>query len=300
MLPKKACVIGYPISHSLSPVIHNYWLRKYNIEGEYTAIEVKPEELKNFILNLDKSGFRGCNITIPHKEKAFEIVKKLNQNIQSSGHQDIQSLPQQVAHFMGAINTIVIDENKNLVATNTDFLGFARNLIEHAPEFDYDKSTALILGAGGAGKAVAFALASMQVPALVITNRTREKAEEIRSIMVKNFNFPEDHIEVVDWEMREDVLPHCNIVVNATSLGMKNVNGNYIDLQKLPPNSLVTDIVYNPLETEILKQSKQLGHITVDGLGMLLHQAAPGFEGWFGKKPLVDKELRGEVLKKLL
>lgn len=291
---KRACVIGYPISHSLSPVIHNYWLKKYNIAGEYKAIEVKPEELEGFILSLDKNGYRGCNITIPHKEKAFQIVSKLNMNKAKSEY-----LPSQVAEIMGAVNTIVIDENKNLVATNTDFLGFARNLVENAPDFDYQRSVALILGAGGAGKAIAFALASMQIAGLVITNRTREKAEEIRNIMINDFSFPQDNIQVVDWEMREDILPHCNIVVNTTSLGMKNLNGNYINLTNLYPNSLVTDIVYNPLETDLLKQAKQLGHITVDGLGMLLHQAAPGFEGWFGKKPVVDKELREAVLKKL-
>ncbi len=310
---KKACVIGYPISHSLSPTIHNYWLKKYNIEGEYTAVEVKPEELENFILKLDKNGYRGCNITLPHKERAFEIVSKNTKVVNTED----EYLPSQVARFMGAVNTIVVDENKNLVATNTDFLGFARNLIENAPDFDYQRSVALILGAGGAGKAIAFALASMQIAGLVITNRTREKAEEIRNIMINNFSFPADNIQVVDWEMREDVLPHCNIVVNTTSLGMvkkmevgsgkleeKNTSNfkpqtsNYINLSKLYPNSLVTDIVYNPLETNLLKQAKELGHITVDGLGMLLHQAAPGFEGWFGKKPVVDRELREAVLQK--
>ncbi len=308
---KKACVIGYPISHSLSPVIHNYWLKKYGIEGSYEAVEVKPENLENFLINLDKNGYRGCNITIPHKEKAYEIIQSSVFSPQPSAEEE--TLPAQVARLMGAVNTIVVGENKNLIATNTDFLGFARNLIENAPEFDYDKSTALILGAGGAGKAIAFALASMQVPALVITNRTREKAKEIRNIMINNFAFPKENIEVIDWEMREEILPHINIVVNTTSLGMAHrsssiVNGNEQDsksindkrltmnLKNLPPKSLVTDIVYNPLETDLLKQAKQLGHIAVDGLGMLLHQAAPGFEAWFGKKPLVDKGLRDAVL----
>ncbi|MDX1950400.1 MAG: shikimate dehydrogenase [Rickettsiales bacterium] len=332
---KKACVIGYPISHSLSPVIHNYWLKKYGIEGSYEAVEVAPENLENFLLNLDKNGYRGCNITIPHKERAFEVLgtpelqnsRNPNLKLRSSEVPEFQEpLPAQVARLMGAVNTIVVDENKNLVATNTDFLGFARNLIENAPEFDYDKSTALILGAGGAGKAIAFALASMQVPALVITNRTREKAEEIKNIMINNFGFPASNIEVIDWEMREEILPHINIVVNTTSLGMVKKEGEKdgrlegekdgslegqkeinlqslkpsplqtINLKTLPPKSLVTDIVYNPLETELLKHARELGHIAVDGLGMLLHQAAPGFEAWFGKKPLVDKGLREAVL----
>lgn len=291
----KACVIGYPISHSLSPVIHNYWLKKYGIDGEYTAVEVKPEELESFILSLGKNGYKGCNITLPHKEKAWQVVSKFNK----SPDDEFYTLPNHVAHFMQAINTIVIDQNNHFVATNTDFIGFARNLLESQPNYDYANSIAFIIGAGGAAKAIAFALASMNVQQIVITNRTIEKAFEVKDMMVKNFNFPDDKFSVIDWKDRSNILVNCNLIVNATSLGMKNQPELDIDLSDLPDNSLVTDIVYNPLETEFLKQAKKYGAITVDGLGMLIHQAAPGFEAWFGKKPEIDEELRQTVLNHL-
>ena len=290
---KKACVIGYPISHSLSPVIHNYWLKKYNIKGEYSAIEVKPEDLEDFLLSLGSNGFRGCNITIPHKEKAWQIISKKNSGA------EISTLPNHVAHFMKAINTIVIDDNKNFVATNTDFIGFARNLMEAQPNYDYKNSIAFIIGAGGAAKAVAFALASLNVRQIVITNRTIEKCTEIKDMMVGEFKFPLDKFDIIPWEKRNEVIGHSSIIVNATSLGMKGQPDLDVDFSALKENTLVTDIVYNPLETTFLKRAKEKGAIIVDGLGMLLHQAAPGFEAWFGKKPEVDAELRNVVLKHL-
>lgn len=294
---KKACVIGYPISHSLSPVIHNYWLDKYNIEGSYDAVEVKPEHLEDFITNLDKNGFRGCNITVPHKEEAWNIISKLNKLEDAEQELD---LPQHVAKYMQAVNTLVVDEenDNNLVATNTDFLGFSRNLIENAPDFDYRNSVAYIIGAGGASKAIAFALACLHVQQIIITNRTREKAEEIKNILVNDFQYPEDNFDVIDWDRRNEFFEHCNLVVNTTSLGMKNMPELDVDISTLPENSLVTDIIYNPLETKLLKQARELGHVVVDGIGMLLHQAAPGFEAWFGKKPEVTEELKKLVLSK--
>lgn len=290
---KKSCVIGHPISHSLSPVIHNYWLKKYNIEGSYEAIEVTPENLESFLKELPKNGYKGCNITIPHKENAWEIISKL------PDFENNDSLPAHVARYMKAINTVVLDEKGKYIATNTDFLGFARNLIETQPDFDYQNSVAYIIGAGGASKAIAFALASMRVPGIVITNRTAEKCEEIKKLLCSNFNYPEDNFNIIEWERRNEVFAHCNLVVNTTSLGMKGKEKLDINIENLPENSLVTDIIYNPLETDLLAQARKLGHVTVDGLGMLLHQAAPGFESWFGKKPEVTKELRDEVLKKL-
>ncbi len=291
MAKLKACVIGYPISHSLSPVIHNYWLKKYNIDGEYSAVEVKPEDLELFLKSLKQNGFKGCNITLPHKEKAWEIVSKF---VGDDG-----ALPSHVARFMQAINTVALDENDNYIATNTDFIGFARNLLESQPDYDYMNSIAYIIGAGGAAKAVAFALASMNVKQIVITNRTIEKCFEIKNMLVKNFEYPESKFDIIPWEKRNDVFAYCNLVVNTTSLGMKNQPLLDINFNGLLEDSLVTDIVYNPLETDFLKRARAKGAIIVDGLGMLLHQAAPGFEACFGKKPEVDADLREAVLKRL-
>jgi len=293
---KKACVIGYPIKHSLSPIIHNYWLNKYEIKGEYTKKEVKPEELEDFILNLGKKGYKGCNITVPHKEEAWKIIDK---HFGWDAEDDKVSLPATVAKFMKAINTIVVDENGKLIATNTDFLGFARNLIEIQPEFDYRNAVCLIIGAGGAAKAIAFALASMGVYQIVMTNRTKEKCFEIKDIITKDFGYEEDRFDVVDWDKRSEVIKHCNFAVNTTSLGMTGKDELDIDISGMHKDSLVTDIVYNPLETKLLKNAKVLGYNVVDGIGMLLHQATPGFEGWFDKKPIVDQQLREKVVNEL-
>ena len=289
----KACVIGHPIAHSLSPVIHNFWLKKYGIEGEYEAVDVAPENLENFLNNLKNNGYKGCNITIPHKERAWEIISNMNDFVSDD------ELPSKIASFMKAVNTVVINNDGKFTATNTDFLGFARNLLSYEPEFDYQNGVCFVLGAGGAAKAVIFALTSMLVQHIVISNRTLEKAQEIERIMVEEFGLGSELISVVEWEKRNDVIPHCNLLVNTTSLGMKGKSGLDIDLSGLPEESLVTDIVYNPLETNLLKEAKALGHKTVDGIGMLLHQAAPGFEGWFGKRPEVDSELKNLLLSKL-
>lgn len=291
---KKACVIGYPISHSLSPIIHNHWLNKYEIEGSYEAIEVAPENLEKFIKEMPENGFKGCNITVPHKERAWEIISGMKK------FSEKDTLPSHVARYMKAVNTIKIDDNGDYIATNTDFLGFARNLIEAEPNYDYQNSIAYIIGAGGAAKAIAFALASMRVMQIVITNRTEEKCYEIKELLCSNFGYSENKFDIIPWEKRNEVFNHCNIVVNTTSLGMKGKDELEVDISGLPENSLVTDIVYNPLETNLLKQARENKHIAVDGLGMLLHQAAPGFESWFGKKPEVDKGLREEVLLNLV
>lgn len=297
MTNKKACVIGYPIKHSLSPVIHNYWLGKNGIEGEYEAVEVAPDDLEWFILNLHKNGYKGCNITVPHKEEAWKIIDK---HYGFGGTEcGKESLPSHVAKFMKAINTIVVDDEGKLTATNTDFLGFARNLIASEPEFDYRNAVCLIVGAGGAAKAIAFALASLGVYQIVMVNRTIEKCFEIKDIITQNFGYDEDRFDVVEWEKRNDVVKHCNFVVNTTSLGMQGSAELDLDISGMNEDSLVTDIVYNPLETKLLADARVNGYKVVDGLGMLLHQAVPGFEGWFGKSPIVDEELREKVLDRL-
>lgn len=291
----KACVIGHPISHSLSPIIHNHWLQKYNIEGEYKAADVAPHELEEFLSNLTENGYRGCNITIPHKENAWKIIS------QSDKYQNNNSLPAQIAKFMEAVNTVVIDrETGEYLATNTDFIGYARSLIEAEPEFDYRNAIAFVLGAGGAAKAVIFALFSMNVGHIVVCNRTHDKALEIERIMRNSFQLGDDKISVVKWENRNEAVKHCNIFVNTTSLGMNKdgvAQGEVdVDISQMSKPAIVSDIIYNPLKTALLERAEKSGLSAVNGLGMLMHQAAPAFEGWYGKKPEVDEELRKKLL----
>lgn len=279
----RAGVIGYPITHSLSPYIHGYWLNQYGIDGSYDAIEVKPEHLESFLRSLPEQGFAGVNITLPHKEKALEIVQHIDP----------------FARAVGAVNTVMVRDGQ-LYATNTDFVGFARNILQSAPQFDVTKGSALILGAGGAGRAVLFALMSMKVPHIYITNRTKERAEALRDFMTSSdYGYKKDQIEVLDWDNYTKKLNEVNIVVNSSSMGMTGQTGLEINLDNLPVSALVTDIVYNPLKTDLLKQAEARGNIVVDGLGMLLHQAVPGFEAWFGEKPEVTEELRRTVLQGL-
>jgi len=279
----KAGVIGSPIAHSLSPFIHNYWLDKYGINGQYDAIEVKTEDLLSFFKNMVKNGYSGVNVTLPHKETMLTLLQNCDP----------------FAKFIGAVNTVIFRE-EGLIGTNTDFLGFARNLKESAPEFDFTKGKAVVIGAGGAARAVVFALASMGVPEIIITNRTKDKAETICNQLIESVDLPKDKILSIEWEKRDHALKDANLVVNTTSLGMVKQPALELDLSQLPVSSLVTDIVYNPLETDLLRHAKDRGNITVDGLGMLLHQAVPGFEAWFGKKPEVTTELRDYIISVLL
>lgn len=275
----KAGVIGTPISHSLSPVIHNYWLEKYGIDGSYDAIEVSVEDFPDFIENVGRNGFNGVNITLPHKETALQLMANVDP----------------FATFIGAVNTVIVNM-EGVLGTNTDFVGFARNLMDFAPDFAYEGATAMVLGAGGASRAIIFALLSMKVKHIIITNRTREKAEAIAGQAQAHMGVGEDVISIVDWDEKDAALKDVDILVNTTSLGMVKQPELEISLDALPKESLVTDIVYNPLETSLLKAARERGNITVDGIGMLLHQAAPGFEAWFGQKPEVDDDLRQTVL----
>jgi shikimate dehydrogenase len=287
-----AGVIGFPIAHSVSPHIHNYWLQKYNIEGEYHRFEVSPEALPAFISNMQQNGIFGVNITIPHKESAWDFLKAENKLIKCS---DIKC---KVAKIIGATNTLTALPNGKYQAANTDFIGFAENLQISAPEFDYKNAHALVLGAGGAAKAIIFALISiLEVKSITLTNRTKEKCEEIKQIAEHHFDYRK--IKIIDWEQREEALKETNLVVNTTSLGMKGKGELEFSLDNLQPKSLVTDIVYNPLETKLLKDANAKHAITVDGLGMLIHQAKPAFETWFGKKPEVTNELKELLIKQL-
>lgn len=270
---KIAGVIGYPIKHSLSPRMHNYWLKEYGIDGVYIPMEVKPENLEKVVTALPLLGVRGCNLTVPHKELVLNMVDELSD----------------VAKHIGAANTLIFEDGK-IKGTNTDAYGFIYNIKTTEPGFDFTKGYAVVIGAGGAARAVCAGLLEAGVPKIYLTNRTKEKAEQIR-------NHISQKIEVIDWEKREGVLSKANLLVNTTTLGMVGYPDLEIRLDDLPKSALVTDIVYKPLETTLLQNAKKRGNIIVDGIGMLLHQAVPGFEAWFGKKPVVTDTLRAMMLK---
>ena len=290
MTTKKAAVIGYPVKHSLSPVLHGYWLKKYNIDGEYGFLEVKPEDLEETLLSLKDKGYVGCNLTIPHKESAFDIAGVLDYK----------------AFAIGAVNTIKVNDS-GLFASNTDAYGFTENIKQSYPVFDFTGGKAVVLGAGGAARAIIFGLLQENVTEIVVTNRTYSKAEElieyVKSAAKKKKFFDQmvgwennSILKVASWDERNEILADANLLVNTTSLGMKGQPELDISLEKLPKNALVTDIVYTPLETGLLKKARERGNFVVDGLGMLLYQAVAGFEMWFGIKPEVTDDLREHVL----
>jgi shikimate dehydrogenase len=282
-MTKKAGVIGYPITHSLSPIIHNYWLEKYNIDGEYKAIEVHPDNLKTFIKSMNNNGYNGCNVTIPHKEQVFELV---GENKSDS------------AKNIGAVNTVVIDGD-NISGDNTDWMGFTKNILQSKKSFNTKK--AVMLGAGGAARAILYALlVELKFEQVIVSNRSIKRAENLKSEFEK-LGFI-NKITVTEWDNKDSALTDADFLVNTTSLGMVDQNDLQIDLSKLPITALVTDIVFNPLITPLLDQAWERSNPIVDGLGMLLHQAAPGFKAWFGRVgtvsglPEVDEELRQRVM----
>ena len=269
----KACVIGWPIEHSRSPMIHNYWLAHYGIEGRYTKEAVRPEDFESFLGHLREEGFAGANVTVPHKERLFALADQRDSD----------------AEAMGAANTLWF-ENGRLMVANTDALGFVTHLDRSAPGWSDGLNSAVILGAGGAARAVLHALLARQVPEIRLLNRTRERAQ----ILADAFD---RHIEVGDWSDRENALGDAGLLINTTSLGMAGSPKLKIELGNLAANAVVMDIVYVPLETDLLRRARAQGLRVVDGLGMLLHQAAPGFEKWFGIRPEVTAELRELVVR---
>ncbi|PRY75741.1 shikimate dehydrogenase [Yoonia maritima] len=269
----KACVIGNPISHSLSPKLHGYWLKRYGLPGEYTALQVTEGDLEETLRMLPSQGFVGVNVTLPHKVEVLQYADQITDR----------------ATLIGAANTLTFKEDGRIFADNTDGYGFISNLRQGAPDWDPKSGPAVIFGAGGAARAVIVALADAGVPEIILTNRTRAKAEALRA----DFGA---RIRVVDWVQAGSVLEDANVVINTTSLGMKGAAEFKVSLDALRPETVVTDIVYNPLRTPFLKAAEKVGCTTVDGLGMLLHQGVPGFERWFGKRPEVDEETRQAVL----
>jgi shikimate dehydrogenase len=267
--PPLACLIGWPAAHSRSPLIHRYWLRTLGIEGGYVLEAVPPDDFRDFVLRLSHRGFVGANVTRPHKERALELSK-----------------PDARAQAVGAANTLFFRDGE-LCSTNTDVEGFVGNLDASAPGWD-KIDEALVLGAGGASRAVLFGLLDRGIKRIHLANRTRARADAL----AKQFG---EKVSPVAWEQASELLPRAGLLVNTTSLGMHGQPALEIDVAKLPPQAVVADLVYVPLETGLLKAARARGLRTADGLGMLLHQAVRGFELWFGKRPQVTAELRALV-----
>ncbi|MEE8544251.1 MAG: shikimate dehydrogenase [Alphaproteobacteria bacterium] len=268
-----AAVIGWPVSHSLSPRLHGYWLQRYRIDGAYVPLAVAPEDLVAVLRDLPRMGFVGANVTLPHKESALTAVGEV----------------EALARRVGAVNTIVVTEERGLVGRNTDVYGFLENLKAGAPGWRADRGPAVVIGAGGAARAVAVALAEAGAPEVRIANRTAARAQELAAALGAAA-LP------VPWQERAGALDGAALVVNATALGMTGAPPLDLDLGLLPREALVTDIVYSPLETPLLAAAAARGNAVVDGLGMLLHQARPGFAAWFGVEPEVTPELRAFVM----
>lgn len=268
-----AGVIGHPIAHSRSPALHGYWLKRYGIAGHYVPMDVAPTDLAAVLRLMPQMGFVGCNITLPHKESALEIADIVTDR----------------AALIGAANTLIFRKDGKIHADNTDGIGFLNNLRQEAPSWVPSSGPAAVFGAGGAARAVIAGLLEAGVPEIRLTNRTRLRAESLRD----DFGA---RVTVVDWHQSPEMVEGAATVVNTTSLGMVGKSDFKLSLDDLSSKALVTDIVYTPLDTPFLIAAREKGCVTVDGLGMLLHQAVPGFERWFGKRPEVDEATRQAVL----
>jgi shikimate dehydrogenase len=270
-LNTKAFVIGHPIAHSRSPLIHGAWLKEHGLDGSYEAIDVAPADLPAFFQRLRSGEFAGGNVTIPHKEAVFALCDSVDD----------------LARMIGAVNTLVVRDGK-VHGTNTDYLGFLGNLDANAPTWSDGPNDALIIGAGGAARAVLVALRRRNGGKVHVLNRTLANAEAL----VEEIDGP---FSAHGFEDFAALAPRIGLVVNTSSIGMHGTRFDWLDMSLLPKTALVTDIVYTPLETPLLAQARAHGLRTVDGLGMLLHQAVPGFGAWFGVTPKVTPQLRALV-----
>lgn len=269
---RKACVIGWPITHSRSPMIHGYWLKNLGIDGSYEKVAVKPEDARAFLKGLANEGYAGCNVTVPLKEIAFETADE----------------KQESAVAVGAANTIWL-ENGAICAANTDTYGFMTHLATSARDWQERDRPVLVLGAGGAARAIVYGFLQAGVAEVRVANRTKSRAEALR----QHFG---PRVKVVDWDKRSEAARQVCVIVNTTTIGMKGEGSLALDFAGVDERAVVCDIVYVPLETELLATARARGLRTVDGLGMLLHQAVPGFEKWFGVRPDVTAELRALIV----
>lgn len=274
-MSRHVAVIGHPVAHSRSPLIHGYWIAEHGIDGTYGRRDVPPEEIAGFLADFSAGGLVGANVTVPHKEAAFAAA--------------VERDP--VAEALGAVNTLWLEDGR-LHGANTDVHGFLANLDAAEPEWDRALDEAVVLGAGGAARAIVYGLISRGIGRVTVANRTLSRAEALRG----QFG---DKVLPVDWRDLAGTLPGARLLVNTTSLGMKGQPPLDIDLSLLSPDAVVTDAVYVPLETPLLRAARARGLAAVDGLGMLLHQAVPGFARWFGVTPQVTPALRALAVEDL-
>lgn len=270
---KLAGVMGWPVGHSRSPRLHGFWLERHGIDGAYIPLAVKPEHAAQAIRALPVLGFAGCNVTVPHKEAALANIDEVDM----------------LARRIGAVNTLVVLPDGTIRGMNTDAYGFLANLQQGAPGMRVNAGPAVVLGAGGAARAVVAALIDEGVPQVRVVNRNLARAEAL----AKAVGGP---VRVLPWESRATTLGDAALLVNTTTLGMTGQAPLDLPLDRLPLNAVVNDIVYVPLETDLLRRARERGNTAVDGIGMLLHQARPGFTAWFGVEPAVDEALRRAVL----
>lgn len=268
-----AGVIGHPVAHSRSPRLFQHWLKTYDRPGFYIPMDIAERDLERVIHTLPSMGFVGCNVTLPYKTAALKIA----------------DLATDRATLIGAANTLIFREDGKIHADNTDGYGFIANLKQGAPDWDPTSGPAAVLGAGGAARAVIASLLEIGVTEILLSNRTRPKAEALRSAFGTK-------VKVIDWVQAGNIMEAAATVVNTTSLGMQGQSEMRVPLDGLRRGTVVTDIVYTPLRTRLIQEAEAAGCIVVDGLGMLLHQAVPGFERWFGVRPEVDAETRAAIL----
>ena len=265
---KLAGVMGWPVSHSRSPVIHNHWIAHHGLKGAYVLLPVEPKNLEQALRALPALGFAGCNLTIPHKVEALRLVDRVDH----------------LAERIGAINTIVVETDRSLTGRNTDAFGYIESLRDARPQWRADAGPAVIVGAGGAARAVIIGLIDQRASEIRLTNRSWAKAHD----MSQEFS---PKVSAIPWEGRHDALAGAALLVNTTNQGMQGEPALDLRLDLLPVSALVSDIIYAPMETPLIAQARQRGNATVNGLGMLLNQARPAFEAWFGVSPGITPEL---------
>jgi shikimate dehydrogenase len=274
-----AGIMGWPVAHSRSPLLHGFWLDQTGVEGAYLPLPVRPGDIEKALRALPVLGFRGCNLTIPHKLAVLEVADHIDP----------------LARRIGAANTIVVAADGTLDASNTDAYGFRENLREAVPDWRPGAGAAVVLGAGGSARAIVAALADSGVSEIRLVNRTRSRAESLAGDLASAAT----RISVHAWREARVVQEGAGLLVNTTSLGMTGEPPLQLDLSPLPRSAPVADLVYVPLETDLLAAARRRGHPVVDGLGMLLHQGRPGFEAWFGAAVRVSRELRAAIVASL-